>query len=137
MEVDAFLILVLSAYVAQDLGWWVLTLGLMRYALRGGRMAAALAARRGAASATGARSSPPPPGSRSRSRHPAWRPQWFDTVVIVICLGLLLESFGRDVVWLYSRHRAAVRLMRAPGHGLTASVLDAHPGGVADIGRAA
>ncbi len=64
-------------------------------------------------------------------------PAWFATAVIAICLGLLIESFGRDVLWLYSRHRAAVRLMRAPGHGLTATVLDAHPGGVADIGRAA
>ena len=31
MEVDAFLILVLSAYVATDLGWWVLAIGAMRY----------------------------------------------------------------------------------------------------------
>ena len=32
MEVDAFLLLVLSAYVGQDLGWWVLVIGLLRYA---------------------------------------------------------------------------------------------------------
>ncbi|TCO48798.1 CDP-alcohol phosphatidyltransferase family protein [Actinocrispum wychmicini] len=32
MEVDAFLILVLSAFVASTHGWWVLTIGLMRYA---------------------------------------------------------------------------------------------------------
>jgi phosphatidylglycerophosphate synthase len=31
MEVDAFLILVLSAYVATQLGWWVLAIGAMRY----------------------------------------------------------------------------------------------------------
>lgn len=31
MEVDAFLILVLSAYVATRLGWWVLAIGAMRY----------------------------------------------------------------------------------------------------------
>ncbi|MGO4276920.1 CDP-alcohol phosphatidyltransferase family protein, partial [Paenibacillus sp. TAF58] len=31
MEVDAFLLLVLSAYVAQTLGGWVLAIGLMRY----------------------------------------------------------------------------------------------------------
>ena len=32
MEVDAFLLLVLSAYVAQDLGWWVLIIGILYYA---------------------------------------------------------------------------------------------------------
>ena len=32
MEVDAFLILVLSVYVAQSAGWWVLAMGLARYA---------------------------------------------------------------------------------------------------------
>ncbi|MFD0823009.1 CDP-alcohol phosphatidyltransferase family protein, partial [Micromonospora zhanjiangensis] len=31
MEVDAFLILMLSAHVAGRLGWWVLVIGLMRY----------------------------------------------------------------------------------------------------------
>jgi phosphatidylglycerophosphate synthase len=31
MEVDAFLILVLSAFVATHLGWWVLAIGAMRY----------------------------------------------------------------------------------------------------------
>jgi phosphatidylglycerophosphate synthase len=31
MEVDAFLILVLSAFVATTLGWWVLAIGAMRY----------------------------------------------------------------------------------------------------------
>lgn len=33
MEVDAFLVLVLSAYVAAHLGWWVLLIGLARYLL--------------------------------------------------------------------------------------------------------
>lgn len=32
MEIDAFLILVLSVYVSQSLGWWVLAIGLFRYA---------------------------------------------------------------------------------------------------------
>ena len=31
MEVDAFLLLVLSIRVAQDLGWWVLAIGALRY----------------------------------------------------------------------------------------------------------
>jgi phosphatidylglycerophosphate synthase len=33
METDAFLILVLSLHVSRDLGWWVLAIGLARYAL--------------------------------------------------------------------------------------------------------
>jgi phosphatidylglycerophosphate synthase len=33
MEVDALLILVLSAYVARATGWWVLAMGLARYAV--------------------------------------------------------------------------------------------------------
>ena len=32
MEVDAFLIMVLSVYVARESGWWVLAMGLARYA---------------------------------------------------------------------------------------------------------
>ena len=32
MEVDAFLILVLSVYVARSTGWWVLAIGIARYA---------------------------------------------------------------------------------------------------------
>ena len=35
MEVDAFLILVLSVYVAPAVGWWVLAIGAARYAARG------------------------------------------------------------------------------------------------------
>jgi phosphatidylglycerophosphate synthase len=35
MEVDAFLVLVLSVYVAREAGWWVLAIGLARYALLG------------------------------------------------------------------------------------------------------
>ena len=41
METDAFLILVLSAHVARDLGWWVLGVGAARYLL----LLVALAAR--------------------------------------------------------------------------------------------
>ena len=86
MEVDAFLILVLSAYVADSLGGWVLAIGLMRYAfaaagwvlpwLRGRAPAAVLAqGRRG------------DPGRRARGRgvrraaaagrpSPWWRSRW-------------------------------------------------------------
>ena len=44
MEVDAFLILVLSVYVASSIGVWVLAIGLARYLLLARRAGAALAA---------------------------------------------------------------------------------------------
>jgi phosphatidylglycerophosphate synthase len=107
MEVDAFLILVLSAYVAQDLGWWVLTLGLMRYAyvaagwvlpwLRASapprywnKVAAAFAGIALAFAATGL------------------APGWIDTVVVAISLCLLVESFGREVLWLHGHRQDRV-----------------------------
>lgn len=133
MEVDAFLIFVLSAYVAQDLGWWVLSLGLMRYAyvaagwllpwLRGtaplrywGKVVAAATGISLAFAASGI------------------APQWFDTVVIVVCLGLLLESFGRDVVWLYVRHRAVTRATRGQASVSRSAVSDS-PIAHTDAGR--
>ena len=65
MEVDAFLILVLSVYVAPAVGWWVLAIGLMRYALLAGRAAAAVAAAAGAAAAL-AQGGGGGPGHRAR-----------------------------------------------------------------------
>ena len=44
MEVDAFLILVLSVQVARDHGLWVLVIGAARYLLAGGRLVVAVAA---------------------------------------------------------------------------------------------
>lgn len=111
MEVDAFLLLALSAYVAPDLGWWVLTIGLLRYAfvVVGGLVpwmraplpprywrkvvtAAAGIALAVAASGIGA--------------------PWVGLGVTALALALLLESFGRDVVWLVRHRRGAAG---APG----------------------
>jgi phosphatidylglycerophosphate synthase len=98
-EVDAFLILALSVYVARSAGAWVLLIGLARYAfLAAGWILPWLCA-------------PVPP------RY--WRkvvaategvvltitaaevlPSVLTTVALVIALMLLAESFGRDVVWL-------------------------------------
>ena len=64
MEVDAFLILVLSGYVAPTLGGWVLAIGLMRYAfVAAGWVLPWL--RAGPHRDTGARSSPRSRGSCS------------------------------------------------------------------------
>lgn len=102
MEADAFLIFVLSAYVARSLGWWVLAIGAMRYAY----VAASWVL------------------SWMRRRLPPrfWRkvvaavqgvvllvaassvlPDSVNTVAVAGALLLLIESFGRDVLWLYQR----------------------------------
>ena len=107
MEVDAFLLVVLSAYVARAAGGWVLAIGAMRYAFVAAGWAWAWL----------------------RGRLPAryWRkvvaatqgivlviaasgvlPAWLATAALVVALGLLVESFGRDVAWLWRRRRVTV-----------------------------
>ncbi|MGA5321296.1 CDP-alcohol phosphatidyltransferase family protein [Streptomyces seoulensis] len=104
MEVDAFLILVLSVYVSTRLGPWVLLIGAMRYAF----VAAArfvpwlnaplppsfarktVAALQGIALLTAGSSLLP---------HPA------ELTVVLLALGSLVWSFGRDVVWLWRHGR--------------------------------
>jgi phosphatidylglycerophosphate synthase len=112
MEVDAFLILVLSVYVALALGPWVLLIGGMRY----GFVAAArvwpwLTA--------------PLPPSTARKTVAALQgvllllagadllPRAANTGVVLVALALLVWSFGRDVVWLWRRSRAVVEPVRA------------------------
>jgi phosphatidylglycerophosphate synthase len=103
MEVDAFLLLALSAYVSRDLGIWVLAIGLMRYAFV---VAGYLF-----------------PWLRRQLPFRYWRKvvtavqgialtfaatgvlPWLGIVLVAIGLGLLVESFGRDVIWLAVRRR--------------------------------
>ncbi|GAA1832899.1 CDP-alcohol phosphatidyltransferase family protein [Luedemannella flava] len=102
METDAFLIMVLSAYVARSAGAWVLALGAMRYAY----VAASWAL----------------PWLRLRLPPRYWRkvvaatvgivlvaaaalPGPAATVALVVALALLVESFGRDVVWQWRARR--------------------------------
>lgn len=105
MEVDAFLILVLCVYVAPSAGAWVLAIGAMRYAF----VAASWALR----------------WMRETLPQRFWRKVVAATQGIVLvfaiadilatplmvaalatALALLVESFGRDVLWLW-RHRVA------------------------------
>lgn len=110
MEVDAFLLLVLSAYVARSLGPWVLAIGALRYlfVLAGWML----------------------PWLRAQLPHRYWRKvvtavagialalaasgllagTGVDAALVVVALLLLLESFGRDVVWL-ARSREALRTL--------------------------
>ncbi|MGO1051460.1 CDP-alcohol phosphatidyltransferase family protein [Crossiella sp. CA198] len=100
MEVDAFLILVLSAHVALDLGPWVLVIGAARYLF--------VAASWGLAWLRGAL-----PHSFARKAVAAAQGVIlvaataevipFTAVLVGLALVTLLWSFGRDIAWLW-RH---------------------------------
>jgi phosphatidylglycerophosphate synthase len=118
MEVDAFLLLVLSVYLARPVGAWVLAIGAMRYAY----VAAAWLL-------PWMHGSLPP-------RH--WRkvvaatqgvvlvlaaadvlPRPVLAAVLTLSLALLIESFGRDVGWLWSHRPVA----SAPAAGRSRGVI--------------
>ncbi|MFF4752043.1 CDP-alcohol phosphatidyltransferase family protein [Streptomyces sp. NPDC002514] len=104
MEVDAFLILVLSVYVSARLGVWVLLIGGMRYAF-----------------VAAARPAPwlnaPLPPSFARKTVAALQgvclllaasrllPPAGDFAVVLLALVSLVWSFGRDVAWLWRTSR--------------------------------
>jgi phosphatidylglycerophosphate synthase len=100
MEVDAFLIMVLSVYVARESGWWVLAMGLARYAfvaagwvlpwLRGPlpprQWASVVAAIVGVVLTVAAADI---------------LPDAVTTAMLLVALALLVESFGRSVWGLW------------------------------------
>jgi phosphatidylglycerophosphate synthase len=104
MEVDSFLLLVLSVYVARSAGAWVLVFGGMRYAF----MAAGWVL----------------PWMRAQLPPRYWRkvvattegvvlvlavadllPRPLTLLALVAAMCLLAESFGRDVLWLWNNRR--------------------------------
>ena len=104
MEVDAFLILVLSVYVAQSVGPWVLAIGAARYAAWAAGWLV--------------------PWMRTPVPPRYWRkpvaaiqgvvltaaaadqlPGVAINVAIAVAMVLLAESFGRDVVWQWRQQR--------------------------------
>ncbi|MFC8343569.1 CDP-alcohol phosphatidyltransferase family protein [Streptomyces sp. NPDC057280] len=99
MEVDAFLILVLSVYVSMSLGPWVLLIGGMRYAFV-------------AAARVWPWLNAPLPPSMARKTVAALQgvflllaasgllPYALEFAVVATALGTLVWSFGRDVLWL-------------------------------------
>jgi phosphatidylglycerophosphate synthase len=113
-EVDAFLILLLSIYVSQDYGGWVLVIGAARYALLlAGWLIPWLAA-------------PLPPrywgkvvaavqGIVLTVAASGLLDRLTGMIAVAAALLLLAESFGRNVIWLYrtgagARSRRALRL---------------------------
>ena len=113
-EVDAFLILLLSIYVSQDYGSWVLAIGAARYALLlAGWLIPWLAA-------------PLPPrywgkvvaavqGIVLTVAASGLLDRLAGMIAVAVALLLLAESFGRNVIWLYRtgagpRTRRALRL---------------------------
>jgi phosphatidylglycerophosphate synthase len=114
-EADAFLIGVLSVAVARDYGDWVLAIGAARYAfLLAGWLMPWLAAplpprfwRKVVAAVQGIVLTVAASGVPSRL---------VGMIAVVVALLLLIESFGRDVIWLYragagARTRRAVRIV--------------------------
>lgn len=113
MEVDAFLILVLSMYVARSAGLWVLALGAARYAL-------------GAATALlpWLRASVPPRywgkvvaamvGIVLTVAAADVLPRYVAAAALVASLGLLAESFGHEVWWLWRRRPVAPGRVAVP-----------------------
>jgi phosphatidylglycerophosphate synthase len=111
MEVDAYLILVLSAFLVRPIGGWVLAIGLARYVfvaagpvlpwLRGElpmrRSAKVVAAVQGVVLVVAASGMLPHPAS---------------VAVVAAALALLAESFRRSIWWLW-QHRAGEGWQRA------------------------
>ncbi len=122
MEVDAFLVLVLSVYVARSVGPWVLAIGMARYVF----VAAGWLL----------------PWMRATLPPRYWRkpvaaiqgivltmavadvlPMLAIVIAITAALGLLAESFGRDVCWLWRHGRVQTRQdVERPGGSTAASV---------------
>ena len=126
-EVDAFLILILSVYVARSAGAWVLAIGAARYAFLAAGWALpwmreplpprywrkVVAAMQGIVLTIGAAQVLPPAVTQA---------------ALVAALVLLAESFGRDVWWLW-RHRHATHSRSAAGAAPTLDLAVATPAG--------
>ncbi|MFC9282013.1 CDP-alcohol phosphatidyltransferase family protein [Streptomyces collinus] len=121
MEVDAFLILVLSVYVSTQLGPWVLLIGGMRYAfVAAARVAPWLNA--------------PLPPSFARKTVAALQgiclllagadllPHTANLGIVLLSLGSLVWSFGRDVLWLYGNSGTGARAESGSGVEETGAV---------------
>jgi phosphatidylglycerophosphate synthase len=105
-EVDAYLILVLCTFVAPNVGWWVLILGLARYLFMAAGwflpwMNATLPPRYWRKVVAAAQ------GIVLTAVASGVLPGLVNAALLAFATVLLAESFGRDVWWLW-RHRDAV-----------------------------
>jgi phosphatidylglycerophosphate synthase len=141
-EVDAFLILVLSLYVAHTVAAWVLAIGAARYAfLAAGWVAAWMRAplpprywRKVVAAAQGIALTV----AAASLLSPA-----LTTTALFVALGLLAESFGRDGWWLWINRQGVHAATTADADlGLAEAVAPANdktvtpvPGDGRDVGR--
>ena len=105
-EVDAFLVLVLSVYVARSTGAWVLAIGAARYVFLAAGWALPwlreelpprewrklVAATQGIVLTVAAGDILAPPVT---------------TALVLVALALLAESFGRDMLWLWNNQKRA------------------------------
>ncbi|MBM0277310.1 CDP-alcohol phosphatidyltransferase family protein [Micromonospora sp. STR1s_6] len=118
MEIDSFLVLVLCVHVAPAVGGWVLAIGAMRYAFVAaswvlGWMRGSLPPRywrKVVAAVQGVVLTVAMGGAL---------PGMLTTVLVVASLALLVESFGRDVRWLW----ATRRLRRSTRHEIPAALV--------------
>jgi hypothetical protein len=113
MEVDAFLVLVLSVDAARTLGGWVLAIGLARYALLVAERVLPFLRR-------------PVPVRHWGKVVAATQgvvltvvaadvvPRGVATVAVLLALGLLAESFGHQVQWLWRTRREAATVSALP-----------------------
>ncbi|MBB2943712.1 phosphatidylglycerophosphate synthase [Actinoplanes lutulentus] len=104
MEVDAFLILVLSVSAALEHGWWALAIGAFRYAFVAASWAlpwlnAALPPRFGRKVVAAQQ------GIMLAVVVSGLLPSWLAVAALVVALGSLTWSFGRDIGWLYQASR--------------------------------
>jgi phosphatidylglycerophosphate synthase len=113
-EVDAFLILALSVYVARSAGAWVLLIGIARYAFFAAGwwlawMREQLPPRywRKVVAAT--------QGIVLTVAAAEVVPLRVSQVALACALALLAESFGRDIWWLWARRGDHVAVERTPG----------------------
>jgi phosphatidylglycerophosphate synthase len=126
LETDAFLILVLSLHVSVQLGWWVIAIGLARYAL--------LLVGRAARWAPWLRGQVPP--RRWRKVVAAYQglvltvaaahllPVAATASAVAAGLALLLVSFGTEVVTLRRQSAAAAARTTTRGYAVPAAALD-------------
>lgn len=113
MEADAFLLLVLCAYDVRIVGAWILAIGLMRYAyvavgwaLPWMRAAVPLRYWRKVVTAVC--------GIALTLVATGLLPSPFEVLAGLVALGLLVESFGRDIIWLARVNSRARSLVTSP-----------------------